>query len=134
MNGKFQLRDIAPVIRQNSEAMHKKRIAFIDNPNEFNNDYVKQNLSLNELINANYSVNDSPIPNNKHNLNIEEANNNKHMTDCGTKEMGASIDLIDINMENKNNSPFGNRNCDHRFDSKFNSYSNINFFSNEVFK
>lgn len=115
--------------------MQKKRISFIDNPNEFN-DVNKQNFSLNELINANYSMIDNQIPNYKEKLKNEDTENAesnfnvspviKDHSETEIKEMG-SIDLIGNTKEDENDVSFGKRNCEHRFVSNY--YDDIiNFF------
>lgn len=123
-------------MKPNSEAMQKKRISYIDNPNEFNN--AKQNLSLNELINVNYSLIENPISvknkeknhynedtvNEDSNFNVSPAF--KHLTDNEIKDMG-SIDLIGVSNEKENDNSFrNNRNCEHGFLSKI--YLKTSFF------
>jgi hypothetical protein len=99
---------------------------------------MKQNLSLNELINSNYSnVYDNAIQGKKEKFNkeetgVEEINFNvssviKDLPDIEIKELG-SIDLVGITKEYDNDVMDGRRNCTHRFTSKL-SYS-ILFFSN----
>jgi len=99
---------------------------------------MKQNLSLNELINANYSnIYDNAIQGTKEKLNkeetgVEQINFNmssviKNLPDIEIKEM-RSIDLVGITKEYDNDVMDGRRNCANRFTSKL-SFLFLFFFN-----
>lgn len=105
--------------------MDKKRINYLNNPNELNN--FKREFSLNEFINANYSnFIDNSIFNNKEKLDNEEITNEesnlnvsplrKNFSESEMKGLG-SIEYIGIPKEKDNENSFAGRNCEHRFTS-----------------
>jgi len=106
--------------------MKNRRISYVDNPNDINDPNNKQNLSLNELINANFSV----IENQKGIINetLNEDNRNfaspimKNLTDKNFDFENDSKNFIiniDGGNENNHNCSIRRGNCERRSSNDF---------------